>query len=156
MIIPRAAVAIVFTSVRVPAMRRTTVLLLSCLLACSGLAQAWDGHGHRLVARLAEPHLHPDARAEVQRLLALEGASRMHEVASWADDLRNTDPARFKQTSKWHYIDAKGGGCDYDLVRDCPDGNCVIVALRKQLAILGDRSQPLPAPTMVGKSGITR
>lgn len=143
MIIPRAAVAIVFTSVRVPAMRRTTVLLLlSCLLACSGLAQAWDGHGHRLVARLAEPHLHPDARAEVQRLLALEGASRMHEVASWADDLRSGESLLAKESARWHFVNMAEDGCAYDAARHCPEGDCVVAALHKQAGILGDRDQP--------------
>ena len=115
------------------------------LLLVVPLAFAWAPLGHALVAALAERHLTPQAEAQVRELLAGEPDPTLAGVASWADDLRNTDPARFKQTSKWHYIDAKGGGCDYDLVRDCPDGNCVIVALRKQLAILGDRSQPLPA-----------
>ena len=140
MTIPRAAI---FASVRVPAMRRTTVfLLLSCLLACSGLAQAWNGHGHRLVARLAEPHLHSDARTEVQRLLALEGASAMHEVASWADDLRRGDSPLATESARWHFVNMAEDGCAYDAAHHCPDGDCVVAALREQAAILGDRARP--------------
>jgi hypothetical protein len=66
-------------------------------------------------------------------------------VATWADDLRYSDPPRFKQTSKWHYINAKGGGCGFDVARDCPDGGCVVAAIERQRAILADRSQPLEA-----------
>ena len=65
--------------------------------------------------------------------------------ASWADELRYADPERFKATSRWHYINAKGGGCDFDPARDCPDGDCVTGALDRQLAILADRKQPLAA-----------
>ena len=143
MTIPRVAAVAVFTSGRVPAMRRTAVfLLLSSLLACTGLAQAWNGHGHRLVARLAEPHLAPGVRAEVQRLLALEGASAMHEVASWADDLRSGDSALARESARWHFVNMAEDGCAYDAARHCPDGDCVVAALREQADILGDRSRP--------------
>ena len=32
-------------------------------------------------------------------------------IASWADALRYRDGVRFRATSSWHYINAKGGGC---------------------------------------------
>lgn len=127
---------------RVRTMRRTTVLLLlSCLLACTGAAQAWNGYGHRLVARLAEPHLDPQPRAEVQRLLALEGATAMADVASWADDLRATDSTLGKASARWHFVNMAEDGCIYDAARHCPDGNCVVAAIRDQAAILADRSR---------------
>src|SRR3546814_13369626 len=67
-------------------------------------------------------------------------------VAAWADTLRNEDPPRFKATSKWHYVNtAPDGGCRYVPARDCPDGNCVVGAIEKQLAILSDRGQPVEA-----------
>lgn len=127
--------------------RRRSRLLIAALL-CLGIATtayAWSRLGHGLVGELAERHLDPKAKAEVARLLAGEPDPTLGGVASWADDLRNTDPERFKQTSRWHYINAKGGGCDFDMARDCPDGNCVVGAIEKQRAILADRSQPLDA-----------
>jgi len=66
-------------------------------------------------------------------------------VAYWADALRNDDPPRFKATSRWHYINARGGGCDFDLARDCPDGGCVVAQIQRQRAILADRTQPREA-----------
>lgn len=128
--------------------RRSRSRLLIAALLCLGVATtayAWSRLGHGLVGELAERHLDPKAKAEVARLLAGEPDPTLGGVASWADDLRNTDPDRFKETSRWHYINAKGGGCDFDLARDCPDGNCVVGAIEKQRAILADRSQPLDA-----------
>jgi hypothetical protein len=66
-------------------------------------------------------------------------------VAYWADALRSSDPDRFKLTARWHYINAKGGGCAFEVARDCPDGDCVVSAIERQRAILADRSQPLEA-----------
>ena len=125
-------------------LRSCFVICLLCLLPVTA-AWAWGALGHALVAELAQRHLNPKARAEVAKLLTGEPNPTLAGVASWADDLRNDDPPRFKETQRWHYINAKGGGCDFELTRDCPDGNCVVGAINKQLAILGDTSQPLEA-----------
>lgn len=126
-----------------PSVRLSLLALL--LLAIIVPVMAWSPLGHRLVAELAARQLTPAASAEVDRLLAGEADPTLGGIASWADQLRNSDPARFKATSSWHYINAKGGGCDFDLARDCPDGNCVIGAIEAQRRILADRSQPLEA-----------
>ncbi len=121
------------------------VVLLALLLAAIPLALAWSALGHRLVGALAERHLTPAAEAQVKLLLAGERDPTLAGVATWADDLRNSNPAEFKRTSRWHYINTPPGTCDYVAARDCPDGNCVIAAIQKQTAILADRSQPLAA-----------
>src|SRR5690242_9881116 len=128
-------------------MRRILVSLLfsAALLAASPAALAWSALGHRLVGAIAERHLDPATEAAVRELLAGEPDPTLAGVAYWADALRNEDPARFKLTSRWHYINAQGGGCGFDLVRDCPDGNCVVAQIEKQRAILANRSQPRDA-----------
>ena len=127
--------------------KKFAVLLSAAFLtlAAAGPAGAWGALGHRMVGELAQRHLDPAAQAEVARLLAGEKDPTLAGVATWADDLRNEDPERFKATSRWHYINAKGGGCAFDVARDCPDGNCVVAAIEKQRAILADRSQPIDA-----------
>ena len=125
--------------------RSSALFPLLALLLLAVPVLAWSPLGHRLVGELAARQLNPAARAEVARLLAGEADPSLGGVASWADQLRYTDPARFRATSRWHYINAKGGGCDFDLARDCPDGNCVVSAIEAQRAILADRSQPLAA-----------
>ena len=117
-------------------------------LLCLGVvptAAAWSELGHRMVGELAQRHLDPKARAEVAMLLAGEADPTLGGVAYWADALRSEDPERYKLTSRWHYINAQGGGCSFEVERDCPDGDCVVVAIERQRAILADRSQPLEA-----------
>lgn len=127
-------------------MRRPALIAaFLALLLAAPLAFGWAGLGHRLVGELAQRHLTPQALAEVQALLAGEPDPTLAGVAKWADELRDNDPARFKATSKWHYINARGGGCGFELARDCPGGACVVGAIERQRAILADRSQPLQA-----------
>ena len=118
------------------------VLLFSALPAP---VAAWGALGHSMVGELAERHLDPKAKAEIATLLAGEANPNLAGIANWADTLRNEDPERFKATSRWHYINAKGGGCGFDVARDCADGNCVVSAIETQRKILADRSQPIEA-----------
>ena len=122
-------------------------MLLVLLLACSAAtpAWAWSKLGHQLVGELAQRHLRPDVEARVRALLAGEPDPTLAGVAYWADALRSDDPPRFKATSRWHYVNAKGGGCGFDPARDCADGGCVISAIEAQRAILADDSQPREA-----------
>ena len=122
-------------------MLRITLLVL--LLAASQPVLAWSGLGHRLVGALAERHLTPAAERQVRDLLRGEADPTLAGVATWADTLRDTDPERFRATSRWHYVNSPG--CDYVPARDCPDGNCVTAAIEAQRAILADRRQPLAA-----------
>ncbi len=122
---------------------RLFIILLICIIPAAALA--WSALGHQLVGALAQRLLDPKASAEVATLLVGEPDPTLAGVATWADTLRSSDPERFRQTSRWHYINALGGGCDFDVQRDCPDGNCAVAALENQIRILGDRSQPLAA-----------
>lgn len=125
--------------------RAKTSLAIVLIALVPVVAFAWSALGHRLVGALAQARLNPKAAAEVAVLLKGEPDPSLAGVATWADDLRSTDPDRFRATSRWHYINAVGGGCNFDLARDCPDGNCAVGALERETAILGDRSQPLEA-----------
>lgn len=108
-------------------------------------AFGWAQLGHTLVGDLAELELTPAARGQVRELLSGESEPTLGGIASWADALRYSDPARFRATSGWHYINAKGGGCAFDLARDCRDGHCIVAALLAQERVLADREQPREA-----------
>lgn len=99
-------------------MVRTAFGLLMALLATDVFA--WGKEGHQVVANLAATQLTAKARAEVDRLLALEPGAILQTISTWADEHRNP------QTASWHYVNFPRDTCAYDAARDCPDGNCVV------------------------------
>jgi hypothetical protein len=122
-------------------MKKSTPLVrlaaaLALALSATTAAQAWGGDGHRLVAALAAQQLSPQARAAVQRLLALEPGATLESIATWADEQRA--PA----TAPWHYVNfpRDPGDDSYVAERDCKGGNCVVAAIAQQEAILRSAS----------------
>lgn len=110
-------------------------LSLALTVAALGLlplqVRAWGADGHRLVATVAEGLLTPAAKAEAERLLALEPGATLASISTWADEVRN--PA----TAAWHYVNfARGGSCTYNAEPLCPGGACVVAAIDRQAAIL--------------------
>jgi hypothetical protein len=117
------------------------VLLL--LLAASQAAWGWGTLGHRMVGDIAQRHLAPETSREIARLLAGEREPSLAGIAAWADTLRDRDPARFRATARWHYVNIGDAGCRYEATHDCPDGRCVVGAIQAQRARLADRRLPL-------------
>lgn len=126
-------------------LRRTLTALVAASALAAPSAFAWSQLGHWLVGELASRQLTPAAKKQVAELLQGEPTPTLAGVASWPDEMRQSDPARFKTTSRWHYIDSEDGTCDFVLKRDCPDGNCVVDAIGAQSKLLADTSQPLAA-----------
>src|SRR5690348_18239455 len=89
------------------------VVALAALFACVPVALAWGPRGHRIVAQLAEAQLTPQARAAVQKLLALRGAHHLDEIANWADDLRDADPELFRRTKRRPCVHFHSRDCLY-------------------------------------------
>lgn len=123
-------------------MIKKALVFAACLLAAP-LAHAWAPLGHSLIGELAQRQLSPEASAEVRRLLQGEAEPTLAGVANWADWLRQTDPQRFRATSRWHYVNYPRDSCSFERERDCKDGACIIAATEENLAILADRSRPL-------------
>lgn len=114
-----------------PLRRLALGLLATWLAAATSAALAWGADGHRLVAEAAEARLTPAARAEVQKLLALEPGATLSSIANWADETRSLG------TAQWHYLNfVRGGDCRYDAARQCLEGRCVVGAIEKQLDLL--------------------
>ena len=111
-----------------PARWLAALLILSLALP----AQAWGPLGHRLVARLAEDDLTPQARAGIERLLQDDATAGLAGIANWADELRSSDPDLGKRSARWHYVNIGDPDCAFDAARDCPGGDCVVVALETQ------------------------
>ena len=114
------------------------------ILATAAPAWAWGPLGHRIVADLAAARLTPTARAQVDTLLTSARARSLADVANWADEIRD-DPSRDelgRETAPLHYVNMHGS-CDYKPALDCPDGHCVVGAIGRYTAILGNRRLPL-------------
>lgn len=116
------------------------LLLLAVLMPMPAIA--WGTLGHRLVALQAEQQLDPRVRTEIAALLAGETDPTLAGIASWADELRGSDPDLGRKSARWHYVNIGEHDCRYDALRDCAGGNCVVEAIREQTAILADRSRP--------------
>ena len=94
-------------------MVRALVVVFALSIAAAATVQAWGPQGHRLVALVAENHLTPAARKNVQLLLADESLA---DVAVWADEYLQGN----NQTSFWHYVNIPADARGYDRDRDCP------------------------------------
>ncbi|OCX54342.1 hypothetical protein BEL04_08780 [Mucilaginibacter sp. PPCGB 2223] len=61
---------------------------------------SWGGVGHKTVATIAENHLNTEAKISIKALL---GDQSIADIASWADEVRNTP--EYKSTGPLHYVD---------------------------------------------------
>jgi hypothetical protein len=110
-------------------------VLLLLLMANPGTASAWGLQGHHLIAENAMGRLSPAARAEVERLLALEPGATLASVSTWADETRSPS------TAAWHYVNLpRDSDCRYEAARSCISGNCVVGAIDRQAAILASKA----------------
>lgn len=121
--------------------RSIAVLLALAVPAFASTVQAWGDIGHRIVADLAWRQLDPTAKAEVARLLRVDGSDSLPDIASWPDHLRDMPgkEALGKATGTLHYVNIRDDKCHYVPPRDCADGRCVVGGLEKYVAILRDR-----------------
>jgi hypothetical protein len=81
---------------------------------------AWGPEGHRLVVRMAQEMLTPEAAARIQTTLA--PGETIASLASWADEVRKSR----KETEPWHFIDIPIDSSGLDMLRDCPARGCVL------------------------------
>ena len=119
-----------------------TLLLAALLCAIAAPAHAWGERGHRLVGHLAQAQLNDAARAEAERLLVGEEEAEKRSlagIATWADELRGSDPELGRRSARWHYVNIGEDQCRYEQEKHCPGGNCVVEAINDQAAILADR-----------------
>src|ERR1700731_3171785 len=122
-------------------MKAILALLLLLVLGLPARALAWGSEGHRIAAEIAEQYLEPAAARQVRELLAIENATTLAQVSTWADEIR---PQR-RDTARRHFVDIPvhpppGTPAAYDAVRDCPRGDCVVAAIERFAAVLRDRS----------------
>jgi hypothetical protein len=122
--------------------RRFAAAVSVVALLSAAPASAWGPLGHRTIAGMAQQQLSATAQREVRALLQPDDESTLVDVAIWADDLRDTDPALFRSTSRLHYVNFSSAQCNYVPQRDCRKGECVVAAIERYESILADRSRP--------------
>lgn len=124
--------------------RCVRALAVALATLCLGVSSAfaWGPRGHRIVAELAAAQLTPQATAEVRKLLALRDARELRDVANWADNLRDIDPALYRRTRRLHFVNFHSSDCNYDPPRDCRNGECAIAAIDKYSRVLANRAAP--------------
>lgn len=119
-------------------------LALALCLAASGPLAGFGGPAHRMIGELAEARLAESTRSAALQLLADEPLPSLAGVSTWADEVRAGDDPRFEGTAPWHYINfPRDCACRYRPQRDCVGGACIVEALNRQAAILGDRERSL-------------
>jgi hypothetical protein len=114
------------------------VLIAGLAVAAASRPAAWGPDGHRIVARIALAHLTPQARQQVDWVLAGDPQDFV-EAANWADRVRPDRP----ETYNWHFVDVPHGISQYDPARDCPEtdsGDCVLAAIERGRRTLADAS----------------
>jgi hypothetical protein len=77
-------------------MRRLFALVVATLIATN--AFAWGGLGHRTIAELAERHLTPTAKANIDKYT---GGKPISDYATWMDQSSNPEHFR-RHTRNWH------------------------------------------------------
>jgi hypothetical protein len=85
--------------------RLTAVTAILFALFAAAPSQAWWGTGHMVVAQVAYDRLNPKAKAEVDRLIAIDALPESNTfvtAAAWADDLKLLDVHLYDE---WHYLD---------------------------------------------------
>lgn len=113
-------------------------LCLFAFAALPSLSLAWGAQVHQAIAAEAYGLLSPEARADVDALLALEPGATLASISTWADEHRS--PA----TARRHFVNiAADAGCHYVAERDCPGGTCVVGAIERQAAVFRSTA---PAP----------
>ncbi len=95
-------------------------LLIALLLLLPTYAYPWGKNGHRIVGRIAENHLTPEAAKAVEELLAPE---QLAYVGPWADWIRS-DPER-PDHGPWHYVSIEDDET-YETTEKNPKGDILV------------------------------
>ncbi|MGO9464862.1 MAG: S1/P1 nuclease [Isosphaeraceae bacterium] len=102
-----------------------SLLTLLVILQTATPAWAWGRLGHRVIARLAEKRLTPEAKAAVAALL--EPGESLADASLWADKNRG----RLPKTAPWHFVDVPLDEPKYDakFSGDVSSKGCVVAKI---------------------------
>lgn len=110
-------------------MKMKSIELLVVALTLTHVS-AWSYVGHRLVAQIAQQYLTDKTEQKLKKILP-EVDGDISKIASWADQIKGQPQYRY--TAPLHYVDTHDdppNSCVLNPVRDCPDGKCVLGAIK--------------------------
>jgi hypothetical protein len=122
-----------------PRRRAWFIIALATLIALQTAppVHAWGRLGHRVISRIAEKHLTPEAKAAIAELL--EPGESLADASTWADENRG----RLPKTAPWHYIDIPLDELRYDakFSGDVASKGCVVDKINEFRKIIGDKTK---------------
>lgn len=114
----------------------STLLVAATILTPPGGREAdragrlWFELGHRVVARLAERRLTPQAAEAVREILA---GQSLADASLWADQIRGRRP----ETGPLHYVNIPLAASSYDPA-NCGERGCIISEIERDRRVLAD------------------
>lgn len=111
----------------------TGIGVMLCAVITVAPAYGWGRDGHRIIGDIAS-RLLTDTTARAVR--ALLGESSLADVSTWADEVRSKPG--YEWSAPLHYVNIPRDADGFDIHRDCPEKGCVVSAIVKYTAILGD------------------
>jgi hypothetical protein len=101
----------------------------------------WGRLGHRVISRLAEQHMTPQAKAAVAELL--EPGESLADALLWADQNRG----RQAKTAPWHYVDVPLDEPKQDSKwsADDPKMGCVADKINEFRLVIKDKTKTVEA-----------
>ncbi len=109
-----------------------SVLLVALVLAPAP-AFGWGAEGHEIAAAVALGELTQPARRQVSELLGSD--AMLVQMSNWADEIKD----RRRDTARWHFVDIPLYAPAFVLQRDCPDSDCVVAQIQRDVGALRDR-----------------
>ncbi|KAJ7216179.1 nuclease s1 [Mycena haematopus] len=101
--------------------------------------RAWGVLGHATVAYIAQNYVTSEVETWAKGVLGDTSTSYLANIASWADDYRETTAGAF--SAPFHFIDAEDNPpttCNVNYARDCGASGCSVSALANYTQRVGD------------------
>ncbi|PIP84101.1 MAG: S1/P1 Nuclease [Elusimicrobia bacterium CG_4_9_14_3_um_filter_62_55] len=112
-----------------------TAVFAFAISAAPSAVKAWGPIGHRVVGKIAENHLTPEAKAGVEGVLGVETLAR---ASTWADEVRShPDRDYYGKFDPWHYATVPSGEKYRDELAPKKKGD-IVSAMKKTEAVLRD------------------
>ncbi len=105
------------------------IIFILILLICSYSVFAWGQLGHRVVGKIAENHLTPQAKKAMQEIL---GTESLAVASTWMDEVKSDDT--YDHTHVWHYTTVPDGKTYADAEKN--EKGDVVMAIENMKVIL--------------------